>query len=1169
MTVQDYFFEIDEKASKAYERAQLARKRGYDPETKVDIPLAKGLPERVEGLVSAAWPSLFGSGVAARIIEVEKQFGVLDWRVALTIAVEVSNSKFCTFPSKKEAIETGIRVGLAYITLGVIAAPLEGFIDITIKKTHGGKDYLAANFAGPIRAAGGTAAALSVIIADYVRVKHGLADYDPDKLEKKRYVAEIQDYHERCTNLQYFPSESEIDFLVNHLPIEIDGDPTELIEVSNYKDLPRITTNRVRGGVCLVLAEGLAQKAPKVFKQLDKWGTQFDLSHWMWLKEFIELQKNIKAKSGATHDISKPKAKIMPNYTFIKDLVAGRPVLGYPLAHGGFRLRYGRARTSGFAADCLHPATMHILSNYIATGTQLKVERPGKATVVSVCDTIEGPIVKLENGTVLRVDSETVAKKNRGEIREILYLGDILISYGDFSVNNHPLVPAGYNEDWYCLEVEKATSQKYVTLDIERLTADTGIEKQRIDSFFTNPNRIALSFAEALALSKILQVPLHPRYTYYWNAITMLQLDHLLVWLATGRLHYNERELEKIVIPSHQEGKRTLELLGVPHTFPQGEYIVVEKDDAQALFLCLAGFEKKELSSQSPLEAVNTLSPVILRDKAGTFIGARMGRPEKAKQRKLAGSPHVLFPVGEEGGKMRSVQAALEKSMVTAQFPLLFCESCKKETIYRKCHRCDTFTKEKYFCRYCGVIDSAICQHGPAAQHAYQKLPLKEYVDNAVFQTKPNVLPDLVKGVRGTSNKNHVPEHLAKGLLRAKHKLSVNKDGTIRYDMIEMPITHFRAKEIRTSIEKLHELGYDKDIYNIPLTNPEQLLELKSQDVILPNCPESNDESADDVLLRITHFIDDLLMTLYGLPPFYNLTSREDLVGHLLIGLAPHTSAGILLRIIGFSKTQGMFCHPMLHAAMRRNCDGDEAGVLVLMDGLLNFSRTYLPDKRGSRTMDSPLVLTTHLVPAEVDDEVHGLDIVWRYPLELYEAALQYKSASDIKILQLKDVLHTPRQYEGFGFTHDTTDFNAGIRCSAYKLLPSMEEKLRGQMLLAERIRAVNPTDVASLVIEKHFLKDTKGNLRKFSQQQFRCAKCNSIYRRPPLIGRCCKCGGNLIFTISEGSVIKYLEPSISLAKKYNVSPYLQQTLQLLKHHVEGVFGKEQEKQEGLGRWFG
>jgi len=152
---------------------------------------------------------------------------------------------------------------------------------------------------------------------------------------------------------------------------------------------------------------------------------------------------------------------------------------------------------------------------------------------------------------------------------------------------------------------------------------------------------------------------------------------------------------------------------------------------------------------------------------------------------------------------------------------------------------------------------------------------------------------------------------------------------------------------------------------------------------------------------------------------------------------------------------------------------------------------------------------------------------------------------------------------------YDVTNINFGIRCSAYKTLPSMEDKLKGQMELAERIRAVDATDVARLVIEKHLLRDIKGNLRKFSQQQFRCSKCTEKYRRPPLIGKCLACGGRLIFTVSEGAIIKYLEPAISLSEKYNVPPYLKQVLLLTKDRVEGVFGKDKDKQEGLGRWFG
>lgn len=314
-------------------------------------------------------------------------------------------------------------------------------------------------------------------------------------------------------------------------------------------------------------------------------------------------------------------------------------------------------------------------------------------------------------------------------------------------------------------------------------------------------------------------------------------------------------------------------------------------------------------------------------------------------------------------------------------------------------------------------------------------------------------------------------------------------------------------------------------------------------------------------------FIDDLLVTFYGLEPYYQLKSKEDVVGQLVVGIAPHISAGIIGRIIGFSDTQGMYCHPLFHAAMRRDCDGDEACVILLMDALLNFSRQFLPDRRGAKTMDSPLVLTTILIPSEVDDQALGLDVVWRYPLEFYEAALQFKQPWESPIEQIRQRLNTEKQYEQIGFTHPVTSINTGITCSAYKTLPSMEEKLQGQMEIAEKVRAVDATEVAKLVIEKHFLKDTRGNLRKFSTQQFRCVKCNEKFRRPPLVGKCTKCGGNLLFTVAEGSVTKYLEPSIRLAQKHNVSPYLQEVLEITKRRIESTFGREREKQTGLETW--
>ena len=359
-TIAKYFEEIESNTTKAYSLAAQARKLGYDPEEEVGMPLAKNMAERVEGLVGALVPQIINSGLSARIQEIEKQFRKLDWRVALAIALEVAEGKFCKFESKLRAMEAGIRVGLAYLTLGVVSSPLEGFVELKLKKRRDGKEYFCLMYSGPIRSAGGTAGAVSLVLADYIRKKMGYDEYDPTDGEIKRMAVELYDYHDRVTNLQYLPSEEEIMFLVGKLPLQIDGDPSEKIDVSNYKDLARIGTNQIRSGACLVLGECIAQKASKVWNNISQWCKEFDLEHWAFLEHFVLLQKKIKAKD------KKSEGKVMPVYTFIDDLVAGRPVLTHPLTPGGFRLRYGRGRTSGDSCAAIQPATMHILKRYIA-----------------------------------------------------------------------------------------------------------------------------------------------------------------------------------------------------------------------------------------------------------------------------------------------------------------------------------------------------------------------------------------------------------------------------------------------------------------------------------------------------------------------------------------------------------------------------------------------------------------------------------------------------------------------------------------------------------------------------------------------------------------------------------------------------------------------------------
>jgi DNA polymerase II large subunit len=1146
-----YFIDLKKEVEETYAMANEARALGYDPVDEVEIPIAMSMAEKVVGLISTIYPQILNSGISERILELEKEYGKLDPTVVFKIADEISDQKFCKFDTILEAMDAGVRVGLCYTTLGVVSSPIEGYTGLKIGKTRQGEDYIIANFSGPIRSAGTTASCVVLFLIDFLREKFGFAKYDPNESEIRRVWTELSDFHERITNLQYMPTEEEALFLARNMPFQVGGDPSEKLEVSNYKNLERVPTNYLRSGFCLVMAEGLAQKAPKGFRLYNMARSNgIKASGFDWIEEYLEI---LKKKEGGKDKKEGGKP------TYIKDLVAGRPVYGHPGKSGGFRFRYGRGRNSGFSAVCVHPATMGVSDDFLAIGTQLKIEKPTKGCAIASCDSIEGPIVKLKNGSVLQLITKEEARNKYKEISEIIYLGDMLFPFSDLVNRAADLIKPGYVEEWWGLELKKKDKE-----------------------FGEKINVWNVGFDEAVKISEKYGLALYPKYIYFWTEISKEEFLGLIEWLKCswidGKLilPWAKADREKFAL-----GKRALELLGVPHKVTL-ENVVLNEVDSKAFLLNLGiGFSKEKkflkdinlkLEEESVLEIINKNSKFEIKDKAGEFIGSRMGRPEKAKLRIIPGSPNSLFAVGREGGKMKTFKAACEVGSVKGQFPIRYCPKCKRETLFRKCEICESKTEERYYFKdikekakekkveYSNLI---------GVPYQYKKIDINHYFEaarNKLGFLKTEV-PDVVKGIFSVSSGERVNERIEKGILRAKHGLQVFRDGTIRMDATELPIVSFKPKEIGTSIEKLIELGYTKDIEGKPLKRDDQILEIKPHDILIPSSPETPNEKGEDVFMGVCNFVDELLVKFYGLKSFYNVQKKEDLIGKLGVCMAPHNCAGVACRFIGFSNTLSLMASPYMHAAIRRDCDGDEAALMLLGDVLLNFSRKYLPDRRGA-TQDAPLVMNVRIDAGEVDDQILDFEYLNEYPLELYEKAVLKKHSSEVKVNMVRDVLKQDKDpFINIGFTHPTENFNEGVVCSAYKLLDDMVQKVEHQMELVEKLRSVDTKDTARLIIERHFIRDIKGNLRKFSMQGFRCVDCNEIYRRPPLSGKCDKCGGKLIFTIHEGGIKKYLDAALKLGKKYNVSPYLQQTLELVKGYIDSIFGKETERQAGLGEF--
>ena len=276
----DYFERLESETHKLYEIANEARSKGLDVELETEIPLAKDLAERVEGLVGPA-------GVAKRIKELEQEFDSRE-AVAFEIAAEIACQETTETGAKAEAerqafADQGLRTALAILTEGVVAAPLEGISGVKIKDNADGSKYVAVYFAGPIRSAGGTAAALSVLLGDKIRVATGLGRYQPTDDEIERYVEEVDLYESEVTNLQYSPTADEVRFAARNIPVEVSGEPTDQIEVS-HSNLPRVETNNIRGGALLAMVEGVIQKSKKILKIANNLG----LESWGFLAEYAK-----------------------------------------------------------------------------------------------------------------------------------------------------------------------------------------------------------------------------------------------------------------------------------------------------------------------------------------------------------------------------------------------------------------------------------------------------------------------------------------------------------------------------------------------------------------------------------------------------------------------------------------------------------------------------------------------------------------------------------------------------------------------------------------------------------------------------------------------------------------------------------------------------------------
>ncbi|MFB6227912.1 MAG: DNA polymerase II large subunit [Halobacteriales archaeon] len=936
-----YFDSIDADLESALSVARAARAVGKDPTTEVEIPVAEDMADRVENILGIP-------GVAARVRELEGEMSREE--AALALAADFAAGRVGEYDTPGGKIEGAVRTAVALLTEGVVAAPIEGIDRVEVATNDDGTEFVRVFYAGPIRSAGGTAQALSVLVADYTRSLLDIDRYKPRDVEIERYAEEVALYDSE-TGLQYSPQDAETKFIAEHCPIMLDGEATGEEEVEGFRDLERVDTNNPRGGMCLVLAEGIALKTSKI----KRYTNDLPEVDWPWLEDLIDgtyaeapaddADTDGERASGtggdepgdepAPADAASGPPRAEPHGKYLRDLIAGRPVFGHPSEAGGFRLRYGRARNHGHATAGVHPAAMRLLEDFLAAGTQIKTERPGKAAGVVPVDSIDGPTVKLANGDVRRIDDPAEALEVRNGVEEIIDLGEYLVNYGEFVENNRPLAPASYTVEWWAQDLKAAGG------DLQAFRDDPGIDPE-------NPTA-----AEALSWAEEFEAPLHPAYTYLWHDLPVAGFETLADAVETGRLAEADGARKRsvagvsagagdatLVLP-HTDGVReALETLLVEHR--RGEETITVPDalplvrslgftaELERTWETLPPDARTYADGENAIEAVRAVAPFSVRERAPTRVGCRMGRPEKSEERELSPAVHTLFPIGETGGSQRDVTAAAghtenmrdHPGRVETQVVRRHCDDCGEETYRTTCPACGTHTEAEYRCPDCdieatpdesGRVECPRCGEEATAVRSTTIDVHEAYRDALASVGERESAFEILKGVKGLSSAEKTPEPIGKGILRAKHGVSAFKDGTVRYDMTDLPVSSIRPSEVDVTAERFRELGYEEDINGDPLRYDDQLVPLRVQDVILS-------DGAAEHMLRVADFVDDLLTQFYDLDPFYEVEEREDLVGELVFGMAPHTSAAVVARVVGFTSAAVGYAHPYFHAAKRRNC---------------------------------------------------------------------------------------------------------------------------------------------------------------------------------------------------------------------------------------------------------
>lgn len=593
----------------------------------------------------------------------------------------------------------------------------------------------------------------------------------------------------------------------------------------------------------------------------------------------------------------------------IKKIERSNTILVSSNALGGFRLIPNPDLPKNTVG--LHPAIHILLNGKITYGTKLYIDNKGPYGVTFL-ENILPPIVKLKDGTVKMF---TGGREDREQIKEILFFGDLALSSVKSDV---------YTESRWLKDLYKASKD-----DLSKVL------------------KAEITFPIAKEISEKYRIPLYPPYTFFLQLLSVSEILTLREMIKS----FLTEEIPQLIFRG--SAKSLLEKALVPFKII-GEEIYIEGDNALALYhLLRPDKELKEIPAPlSSLELLSHLSGLQIPNRLSSFASLSF-KIKMEQETKKVEKPHSIFPLGDYYHVSTDI---LDHETIYIELANLYCDHCSIFTLSRRCPKCGTLTKLMYFCEYCRKVTTQekceIC--GLRTKPNYLKgINITEEINqqSELIGLKP--LKPLI-GIEELKSSIKIPEPLSKGIVRQYHALTVDRDATIKFSTYLCHANILKVSDLNISLEKIKQMGYETDIFGEELTSGNQYIQLKPYDIIISR------EMAK-LFLKITKYLDELLVRLYKMEEFYNIEVPEDLLGHLVLVVPEGTNTGIILRIIGFTNDDASYAHPLISKMFNINYGFQKGEFTLLVDTLLNFSRYYIEEESDGFPFFIQPVLKTHV----------------------------------------------------------------------------------------------------------------------------------------------------------------------------------------------------------------